>query len=353
MSDNILGEAQREHSGAITYDKYQYQYHWAFCEILDRHAAKQDYALFIEYHEDVVIADSLDVNSARFDFYQVKNIGKPRFNEDNLTKRDGNKNSVLGKLLLSCLNKKYSSRINTIGLTASCGFNLPITDEKLKLSVITTGDLSKSCLDNLNAKVLKELPSSSLPKNIKFIVPKIQIETQQKYVIASISELIEKLFPDSHCRPASIYRTLLDEMSRKGSNTDDFTSWDLLLSHKALTSDGVNSVLAQHMVQNTLEKLDHELISIASELGWPYLKKRTMSKELKSVAIRKTGFPTALELDRSREIKKILNSEQFEKLPDLASVIECCIDSMNQKFADSFSTENERLASVIYEIING
>lgn len=51
---NPLGlEPKREKSGSDTFRKYNYQYHWAFCRILDEHEAGNEFALFIEEHEDV------------------------------------------------------------------------------------------------------------------------------------------------------------------------------------------------------------------------------------------------------------------------------------------------------------
>ena len=126
MNDNPLAVAQREKSGAITFDKYEYQYHWALYRVIDEQKKNSEYALFIEFHEDVVIADSLDANVAKFEFNQVKNISKPKFTVANLTKRKGEKNSVLGKLVQSASNKPFSDKIANINLVASCGFTLEL-----------------------------------------------------------------------------------------------------------------------------------------------------------------------------------------------------------------------------------
>jgi len=114
MNDNPLSVAQREKFGSITFGKYEYQYHWALCRVLEKHKNSHDYALFMEYHEDVIIADSLDKDTARFEFNQVKNISSPKFNLNNLTKRKNEGNSIIGKLLLSAQNKQFSDMSNFI-----------------------------------------------------------------------------------------------------------------------------------------------------------------------------------------------------------------------------------------------
>ncbi len=164
MANNPLAEVQRESAGASTFGKYNFQFHWALCEIIEKHKKNQEYALLIEYQEyallieyqeDVVIANSLDPNNAQFEFYQVKNqIAK--YTSASLTKRDKGKNnklknSVLGKLLSSCVNTSYENRVVKIGLVSSSGFSLNI-DKDLKLDVIKIGDLAK---DNLASFLLR------------------------------------------------------------------------------------------------------------------------------------------------------------------------------------------------------
>ena len=48
MDDNPLAEKQREIKGAETFGKYDYQYHWALCRLLEKHQEKTEYAIFVE-----------------------------------------------------------------------------------------------------------------------------------------------------------------------------------------------------------------------------------------------------------------------------------------------------------------
>ncbi|MBS3865275.1 DUF4297 domain-containing protein [Proteus mirabilis] len=102
MSKNPLAEAQRESAGASTFGKYNFQFHWALCEIIKKHKSKNEYALLIEYHEDVVIASSLDPENAQFEFYQVKNQGAT-YTPSSLTKRKEQIIPLKAQYLVSCL----------------------------------------------------------------------------------------------------------------------------------------------------------------------------------------------------------------------------------------------------------
>lgn len=136
MNNNPLAVEQREKSGSITFGKFEYQYHWALYRVIDKQKTNSEYALFMELHEDVVIADSLDASSAKFEFNQVKNISKPKNSISNLTKRIKKENSVIGKLVLSAYKKPFSDQIESINLVASCGFSLELKDKGLDLEII-------------------------------------------------------------------------------------------------------------------------------------------------------------------------------------------------------------------------
>ena len=96
--NNPLFDSQREKSGAMTFDKYSFQYHWALHRIFAEHENSKEYAVIIELHEDVVISDSLEVSIAKFEFNQVKTNNTP-FNTYQLVQKKKNGSSVLGKLV--------------------------------------------------------------------------------------------------------------------------------------------------------------------------------------------------------------------------------------------------------------
>ena len=100
-NSNPLYTAQREKSGAQTYGKYMYQYHWALYRIFKEHELEKEYAVFIELHEDVVLANSLNVLQTTFEFNQIKTTNG-KYTDKKLIKQDPKtKSSTLGKLIPS------------------------------------------------------------------------------------------------------------------------------------------------------------------------------------------------------------------------------------------------------------
>lgn len=356
MERNVLGHAQREISGATTFGKYDFQYHWALCRIIEKHKSNSDYALLIEYHEDVVIADSLYGDSAKFEFFQVKNTGKP-FTSDALTKREqgaeGPKSSILGKLLSSCIGTDYEARITEIGLVSSSGFSFDQRDKKLKLDIITSGDLSVDCLSGLTEKLKDELGIALLPENIKFIVPKIKLENQEEFVIGRFAELVNEIFPNSHCNAVNIYRAIIDEIHRKGQNTYDFTVWERMVEDKSLTSHKVKDVIAVNITSPKLEDFEKDFEYLAkNDMKWNTLTYRKINKKIKQLFLRRIGHSSALDMNIMRIVQQALSSVSEEDFTETRDYIESVIVKAQElNIEDQVPEYDDILCEIIYSFL--
>lgn len=352
MIDNILAVAQRESAGASTFGKYNFQYHWALCNVIEKHHKKQEYALLIEYHEDVVIADNLDGNKANFEFYQVKNQSAT-FTKGSLTKRvKGKKNtlksSVLGKLLSSCIGTQYEDRITKIGLVSSSGFSLEI-DGGLTLDIISAGNLTSDCLESLTADIKAELDIDLLPEHLQFIVPEVKIENQEDYVLAQFAKLVYNVFSGAQCSAVDIYRAVIDEMGRKGRIQLDYKDWNRLIENKSLTSDEVNKVLEINSHHPSATEIKEDFSILAKELGWRLKKIRDVRKKLSQLSLRRLAFMSALDISIESRFKA-----SADKLKDTSfSNDKDCVEALiSQAKSDGLHTEvpdtEDFLAEVLY-----
>ncbi|HFT2065983.1 TPA: DUF4297 domain-containing protein [Enterobacter hormaechei] len=353
MESNILGHAQRETSGATTFGKYNFQYHWALCRVIEKHKSNADYALLIEYHEDVVIADSLFGSSAKFEFFQVKNTGNS-FTVDSLTKRvkgaEGLKNSILGKLLSSCIGTEYETRITEIGLVSSSGFSFDQKDNKLKLDIITSGDLSVDCLSGLTGKLKSELGIDIFPENLKFIIPKIKLENQEEFVIARFAELVNEIFPNSHCNAVNIYRAIIDEIHRKGQNTYDFTMWEKMVEDKSLTSHTVKDVIAVNTTSPKFEDFEKDFEYLAkSDMKWNTLTYRKMVKKIKQIYLRRVGYASAFDMNIMRIAQQALSNVPEEDYTETSDYIKAVVMKAKELNIESQIPEDDDiLCEIIY-----
>lgn len=315
MTNNVLAEPQRESAGASTFGKYNFQYHWALCRIIEKHQQNEDYGLLIEYHEDVVIADSLDSEKAGFEFYQVKNQ-TARFTEYSLTNRGkpglkSSQNSVLGKLLSSCIGTQYENKITKIGLVSSSGFSLGI-DKGLRLDVISTGDLTASCLQKLTDDIKEELGIALLPKHLQFIVPEVKLENQEDYVLGQFARLVDNIFSGARCNAVNIYRAVIDEMGRKGRIQVDYKDWKRLIENKSLTSDKVQSVLTLNTSHPCADDIKEDFNLLAKSLNLKSREGRYLRSKILQLSLSRTAFMTAYDINIVNSFKESLGKIDYD-----------------------------------------
>lgn len=268
---NPLAAAQRETAGAQTFEKYEYQYHWALCRILGAHENSDDYVVFIELHEDVVLATSTDESVARFEFNQVKNVSATPWNQKKLIsvpKATPNKikNSILGKMLQGVRKKPFVDKLSSLDLVATCGFNLPPKTDGLKLSIISIGDLHDDCLKDIQAAIDKELGTYPIPKTLRFITPDLPASGFQDVAIGRISKLVDVKAPGAKCNASTIYRVLIDDLHRKGTVAFDFTEWKNLVKNKGTTHSDVERVISSYTERKGIEVFLQDFEDIINDL---------------------------------------------------------------------------------------
>ena len=168
-STNPLGAAQPNKAGAQTFAKYEYQYHWALCKIIDRHLEEKDYVIFVEFHEDVLYSTSSIETEALFEFTQVKNFAGSPWSQKKITEiSKGKKRSILGRMLEGIKEKPFENKIISLELAGSAGFNLPQKNKKLKLDIIKLEDIDDACISFIKNAIENEIGLTSLPSNLVF-----------------------------------------------------------------------------------------------------------------------------------------------------------------------------------------
>ncbi len=355
---NPLAAAQRETAGAQTFEKYLYQYHWALCRILGAHETDNDYVVFIELHEDVVLATSTDESIARFEFNQIKNVSSTVWNPKKLTsvpKATGKKvtNSILGKMLQGIRKKPFVEKLNSLDLVATCGFNLPPKTDGLKLSIISIGDLHDDCLKDIQAAINKELGTYPLPKTLRFITPDLPPSGFQNFTIGKISNLVDLKAPGSMCNASTIYRVLIDDLQRKGTVAFDFTDWNNLVKNKGTTHSDVERVISSYSEKKGFEVFEKDLDDILKDLEL---------KSNKRIQVRQAfeRYHSAVRLERSliaidnqQAVKEAVecNFEAFDE-EGVQSFMEQAIASLPEATKKNLVDLEATQAAIIYELLS-
>lgn len=356
ISKNPLLGTQREISGASTFEKYLYQYHWALFRALKEYEDGNQFVIFVEFHEDVVVSDSLDSSLAKFEFNQIKNVSGSPWTSKAITKRkksgEKEKNSILGKMLQGVEGKPFKDKVDQLNLVATCGFNLKLKDASLNYELIKVGHLHDDCVKEIEDAIFKELNQSNLPANLCFIKPELHATGFNHHVVSRISEIIDKKNPNTFSNVQNIYRVLIDGLTKKGVVTYDYENWEDLVNKKGLTNFDIDNV-----TQANCKSYDHSGIEklfddISNELGLHTGKKTKLKRAYQSYENRSRFTKTTVQLELSEYFKKLVtvHKEAFDEygIKKFLEVVLMQIEpSIKAHFQDDISLEG----AIIYELI--
>lgn len=358
-SSNPLAAAQRETAGARTFGKYEYQYHWALSRILGAHEQSDDYVVFIELHEDVVLASSTDKSIARFEFNQIKNVSESPWTKKRLTAvpkaadKRKTKNSILGKMLQGVRAKPFIDKLNSLDLVATCGFNLPPKTEGLKLSIITIGDLHDDCLTDIQAAINKELSTYPLPKTLRFVTPDLPATGFRDATIGRISKLVDIQKPGSMCNASTIYRVLIDDLHLKGTVAFDFTDWNNLIKNKGTTHSDVERVISSYTEKEGFEVLEKDLDDLLKDLELKTSERIQVRRAFKRYHNTNRLERSLIAIDTQQAVKGVVegNFEAFEEqgVKEFMVIALAALNPTTQKNLVNFESTQ---AAIIYELLS-
>jgi hypothetical protein len=348
---NPLFSPPREKAGSVTKAKYSYQYHWALYRAIQEHSQKNEYAIFVELHEDVVVCDSLDSSTAKFIFNQVKTTAAKYTKTALIRPKKGS--SPLGKLIEGVHAKPYADKVSEINFVSLSGFGITLKKPGVALTKITLLDIDDTDLSHIALAIKKELNVTPLPKTLQFIIPDLSEKNYQNDVIAEISKLINELFPGSHYNSVNIYRTLIDEVNRKGEISYDFAKWNDLLKNKALTCTTVSKVINQFTSQKDQASIEAAFYSYMRDLKLNTIQSSTLKRSFDRYNQKRIGTKTVAQLD----VSKAINDEISKNLKLGETEIEVILDNiysaLNMKDKADFLSEKDVKAAIICELIAG
>jgi hypothetical protein len=249
--------------------------------------------------------------------------------------------------------KPFVDKLNSLDLVATCGFDLPLKSENLKLSIIKIGDLHDNCLKDIQAAIDKELGSFSLPQTLRFVTPDLPATGFQDVAIGRISKLVDVKASGAKCNAQSIYRVLIDDLHRKGTVAFDFTEWNNLVKCKGMTHDDVERVISAYTESKGIEAFNQDFEIIAHELGLKFNKivilRRAFERYHNAVRLERT----LIALDNQQAVKMAVESnfsvfEDQGAVPLIEAVLKTLPESVKWNLVDSESSQ----AAIIYELLS-
>ncbi len=349
----LATDPKRETSGSSTFRKYRYQYHWAFCRMLDEHDSGNEYALFIEEHEDVTLANSLNGEIALFEFNQVKETSKTHTVDSLLKTTTKAPNSLLGKMASGAIGKSFSPRINKVNLVSTGGFSFDSKKKGYKFEAIEAGSLSKEESNKVRVSLIKEVGNDDLMDKLAFVIPNLPEKSFEDVVQGRIGKLIDKISPGCYCNSRNIYTCVIEDLYSKGENEFDYNKWDDAVKKKAVTSKQLNEIIGKHVSRKGDEALMGEVSQILNdEYKLKSLKRRRIINGFNRYYSNRLNSRDSMTEEVSREIRSLINTSR-DDCEDAFALNEIITNSLSEHVKAAFNSDDEITGAFLYELIAG
>lgn len=213
---DLTKKPQRETAGSDASSRFDYQKDWAFCEMMQRHRAQENYLIAFEFHDDVLFLSPADAPSVA-EFYQVKTSSSatPR-TLSSLTSQPNGKASILGKMFS-----------NFDGVCASHDIRVVIVSNnafEFAGAEICATDLDQKFRDRLLKKMQAEIPGfdASRLARLHFRVTGVSLEAMQSFLEGEAMELFCHKFGEDHGLNIRTWvRLIKGEIARRNNYPSD------------------------------------------------------------------------------------------------------------------------------------
>lgn len=263
--DRLLSVPQRENAGSRTSNRYSYQHVWAFNHILELIKEKNDFVLFMELHDDVIVLDSLS-NPNNIDFYQIKTNDKPsRYITasfiTNGWKKYPDKMSIAQKMIDNY--KKFQTNTRSIHLVSNKNFDFGNLNDKSKSTEFLTISLDKLADDKFNNLKLGMCQPCHLfgkcnnecKKLIYFDVSTLDLTNYKDTVMAKFINYLDNIEVDTSITSAkAFYNTILGEIKRINNHEYRSSSVDELIKQKSISKNVFNSLIDKLLRESSTDK---------------------------------------------------------------------------------------------------
>lgn len=274
-----------DRSGSVALNRYGYQIDWALCRLIELHRSGADYVLLLDYHDDVVVLDSEDPQSA--EFYQIKTRDdKKAWTLTKLTKREAGKKgplpSMLGKLCAHMIN--FQGSVRSLNFVSNAHFSVRKEgDEK-------DGPTDRVNLSELCSKVATKIKSNITAElglteeldflGITFLTRSFELQECSAAALGRFVELVGEMYPDCRYRPTTAFQVVHHELTRKSKFEGSFgdEDYESLLKLKSITRTYFADILRRSGIGREQDP-EAAWKAMEAELmheGWPILLRREL-----------------------------------------------------------------------------
>ena len=324
MSDllnDLASKPQREVAGSDAASRFDYQKNWAFCRMMEKHAAGESYLIAFEYHDDVLFLTPAEQPTTA-EFIQVKtsSASMPR-KLSSITSRPKGSASILGKMFTN-FDGLYSSHDVRVVLVSSNAFEFEGNN-------VCAKDLDKKFREKIVQRLAEEIPGfhEKRLEKLHFSVSGVSLEAMQSFLEGEALKLFCQKFGEEHGLNIRTWiRLIQSEISRCNNHpSDTITTTNELIDKKCIGRALVEDTMI-HMHAKTRQSLD--VATVSNHLvnaGWSLADVLLFQKRLPEASIDYYN-PLNREIENISKIIRETLLQNKKDIIDLDIFLDKCVD---------------------------
>lgn len=263
LLDQIVKIPPRETGGTIAANRADYQKSWAFCLLLTLHEKGSDYAMLLDFHDDVVVLNS-SAEPTEMEFFQVKSKRSGSWTITQLLKCPKEKDDQPGK---SICGKMYSNKLSfptvtkSINFVSNARFKVRLkTDPKSKAEIerFDLQELAQEIADRYQEAMRTEHKLTVLAEvPTRFSSDPLACDGHREQAQGLFTSFLDRQRPGGKFAVVAAFRAVTSVIAKKSAEERKPNNRTELLERKAITRTDFSEMLTKVMAEN--EAVDHWL----------------------------------------------------------------------------------------------
>jgi len=258
LKEKLIKTPMREVAGGRTANRFAYQVYWALYKLLQLFQSEDDFALIMEFIDDVIVLDSSS-EPKLIDFYQIKTNDKTSvqyISVSNITARKKKKEkegmSFIEKLLDNM--NRYPNETRSLHFVSNKFYNIKLKAEGVNSKEEWSIPLKNIAPEDIR-KIQNNMCSSCIHKNscvkkcqsiLYFDVSEFDINTYTDAIFGKfVKFLIDKYGNGDIANTKAMFHTILSEIMRINNTEKKAADFTELISSKSITKDKFSSYLRE------------------------------------------------------------------------------------------------------------
>lgn len=260
----IIETIPDDNSGSSTSNRFGYQKNWAMMKMLELEMKGCNYMIVFDYHEDIMVIDSL-ADAPQIDFFQVKSKrGQYWLMSELYNAKNDEKISILAKLLQHSIDftrtRDFYFVTNTFFNSTQYTKGEDFQPSKIPFSKFKV-DIRKKTKELINIETDGKL-EESVWDHFFVSQEQLSVNNYKSELIYQIQQFIDQKIPLADIKSETMYQSLYSEIEARQNYEDLITDANILTTRKSLRHEDFNKFI---MKLSTFKSYDENCRTVRNE----------------------------------------------------------------------------------------